>query len=775
MAQRKAGRRTSRRWNKKTSKAAIWTIAGIAVAALLVVSVIAGLVLDRLVRNKFAGAKWALPAHVFSRALELYEGLPLGRDGLVWELDRLGYRRGEVVQSPGQYRLAGNQVELYSRAFRFWDEDKSAQQLTASFAGRGIASLRDSAGRPLPLARLEPLMIGGIYPEKAEDRVPVRLEELPPYLADALVAVEDRDFYSHSGVSPKSILRALVSNVQAGKIAQGGSTITQQLVKNFYLNQDRSLMRKMLEATMAMLLELHYSKVEILEAYVNEIYFGQAGKRAIHGFGMASLHYFRQPINELDIHQVALLVAMAKGASWYDPVRNPQRALTRRNLVIDVMVAQGLVEGRLAASAKQRPLDISPGTTSVANPFPAYLELVKRQLRQDYRESDLNAGGLRIFTHFDPQAQRQLEDGIAKGLRALEASHGIKAGALEAASTVVRVGTGEVLAIAGGRRPGFAGFNRALDARRPVGSTLKPAVYLTALQQPGRYTLATLISDDPISMPGGNGDTWEPENFDHLSHGEVPLYKALGFSYNQATVRLGMALGLPTVIDTIRRLGYQQELPEVPALLLGSVGMTSFDVAEIYHTIAAEGFYTPLRSISAVYTADNQPVKRYPLAGEQRFAPESMHLLRYALQVVVREGTGRGVSQYLPESLSVAGKTGTSNDQRDSWFSGFSGNYLTVVWVGKDNNEKTPLTGGSGAVQIWGRIMAGLDNQSLPFTQPDSIVDTWINPATGQLSAAHCVGARRVPFVAGSEPVGLGGCDIIPVQPLFDWLKEIFN
>lgn len=773
MAQRKAGRRNPRRPHKvsaRTPKRAFLTVVFLALAA----GVIGGFALDRMVRDKFSGIKWALPSHVYGRALDLYAGLTLGRGSLVWELDQLGYRRVEAVNGPGQYRVAGNRITLYTRPFRFWDEDKPAQQLTAAF-DNGVSSLNDKAGRPVALARLEPLMIGGIYPEQSEDRLPLKLEELPPYLADALVAVEDRDFYSHRGVSPKSIARALVSNVASGKISQGGSTITQQLVKNFYLNEDRTLTRKVREAAMAMLLELHYNKVEILEAYVNEIYFGQSGKRAIHGFGMASVYYFRQPINELEVHQVALLVAMAKGASWYDPVRNPERALQRRNLVLEIMAEQQLIDPAQAVAAQRKPLDISPQARSPANPFPAYLDLVKRQLQEDYRDEDLKTGGLRIFTHFDPQAQHQLEASISKGLGALETANRLKTGDLEAASTVVRVGTGEVLAIAAGRRRGFAGFNRVLDARRPVGSTLKPAVYLTALAQPRRYTLATLLDDSPISLPAGNGTTWQPENFDHRSHGEIPLYQALGFSYNQATVRLGQELGLAEVVDTLRRLGFTRELPEVPSLLLGSVDMSPFELAQIYHTIAAEGFYAPLRSIHSVYTADNQPLKRYPLRGEQRFVPATVHLLHYAMQVVVNEGTGRGVYRFLPAKLKVAGKTGTSNDQRDGWFAGFSGNYLTVVWVGRDNNEKTPLTGGSGAVQIWARTMAGLDNQPLSPTLPEGVSSAWINPINGQLSAENCPGARQLPFVVGSEPSGIDGCGGAKAPPLVDWLKGIFR
>ncbi len=763
---KKHGGKTPERWWR-------WLVI-VALLGIIVASV--GVVfLDLLIRAKFTGSKWVLPAHVYSRSLELYPGQALRQDRFVWELQQLGYRPSSAINSAGEYRVSGNQVQLYLRPFRFWDGDEPARYVAATFNSGTLSRLNDRRGQPLGLVRLEPLMIGGIYPEQVEDRIPVRMEQLPPYLADALIAVEDREFYRHHGISLKGISRAMLSNLRSGKMTQGGSTITQQLVKNFYLNNERTLSRKALEAVMAILLEWHYSKTEILETYINEVYLGQAGKRAIHGFGLASQHYFRQPLRELDIHQVALLVGMVKGASYYDPWRNGERALQRRNLVINVMAERQLIDAQQAARAERAPLGISthPGTDS--NPFPAYLDLVKRQLREDYQDRDLRSEGLRIFTNFDPQVQRQLEQSATAQLGAVERDYRLAQETLETAAVVVRVGTGDVLALAGGRQPGFAGFNRALDASRSVGSTLKPAVYLAALEQPRRYTLGTLISDAPVSFPVAGKEPWEPRNYDRTSHGEVPLYRALAQSYNQATARLGMELGVPAVVDVVRRLGYQQALPAVPALTLGGVTMTPLNVAEIYHTIAADGFYTPLRAINSVYTVDNQPLKRYPYNVEQRFSPQVMHLLHYALQAVVREGTGKGVYRWLPQHMVVAGKTGTSNGQRDSWFSGFSGNYLSVVWVGRDDNEKMPVTGGTGALKVWAELMARLDNQPFPFTRPEGVVYHWMDPDSGSLAEEGCAGAHYLPFVAGSEPQLHSPCYRRQAPDVVDWLKGILN
>ena len=741
----------------------------------LLVSLIGLLVLDYQLSSRFSGNKWSLPSHVYSRALELYEGLELSQDALVWELERLGYRRVTKLSAAGQYRIQGQRVDVHSRAFQFWDENKAAKIFILRFKGSQLTRLRTQQGKPLALERLEPLRIGGIYPAHLEDRLPVRLEDLPPLLLESLIAVEDRDFYQHYGVSLRGIGRALINNLRPGSATQGGSTITQQLIKNLYLSQDRNLLRKGLEAVMALMLEQHYSKGEIIEAYINEIYLGQAGKRAIHGFGMASQHYFRQPLAELELHQIALLVAIAKGASYYDPRRNAERALKRRNLVIGLLATQSLINNTAASQARQQPLGISkrPGTRT--NPFPAYLDLVTRQLRNDYDDEDLSSGGLRVFTHFNPQIQRQLESVISKKLTALEQQKNLSGRPIEVASVVVRVGTAEVQAVVGGRQASFAGFNRALDTRRPIGSTIKPAVYLTALEQPDDYSLISPLSDAPIAVPAEHGETWRPQNFDHKSHGEVPLYQAIGQSYNLATARLGMELGLDDVANTLRRLGYEGPLQQVPALALGAVSMSPFDVATIYHTIAAGGFYSPLAAIHSVYSVDNQPLKRYPYSLESRFEAGPIHLLQYAMQVVMREGTGRSAYRYLKEDVAVAGKTGTSNDQRDSWFSGFSDDYLAVVWLGRDDNGKMPFTGSSGALQVWSQLMSDLKVGPLAFARPDDVVYRWVAPRLGLLSDEACEGARYLPFIAGSAPTETADCRIRRGSKLIDWFRGLLN
>ncbi|MGD8175614.1 penicillin-binding protein 1B [Marinimicrobium sp. ARAG 43.8] len=720
------------------------------------------LYLNGVVREKFEGKKWSVPARVYARPLELYQGAPLTADLFEKELLALGYRPVERVSGPGQYarRMAGGtrHYDIYSRGFLFWDQREPARRFTMTLSGGRITNLSNSDGRDLALMRMEPEEIGGIFPAHGEDRLLVRLEDLPPLLGETLLVVEDSDFLHHFGVSPSSILRAAWANLKAGRVVQGGSTLTQQLVKNFYLTREQSLQRKLQEAIMAVLLEVHYSKSEILETYINEVYLGQSGARGVHGFALGAQHYFRQPLNELNTEQVALLVAIVKGASFYNPWRHPERVRERRDLVLRVMAREGLIDQAELQRAQRAPLGIVPNTQYSLQSYPAFIELVNRQLQRDYREEDLRSEGLRIFTSLSPMIQRRLERVVSERVHQLEQRRGTEN--LQVGAVVTSVGAGEVLALVGDRNGRFNGFNRALDARRPIGSLVKPFVYLTALEREKEYHPATLISDEPVVVEARNGNRWEPRNADLKNHGEVPLYQALVHSYNQATARLGMNLGLGAVYDTLRAAGFEGDIPGVPAILLGSVEMTPYEVAGIYHTLAAEGVYTPLRAIREVLTAEGQPLKRYRLTMEQRFSTEASFQMQYLMQLVLREGTGRSVYQQLPEGLAMAGKTGTSNDYRDSWFAGFSGQHLAVVWMGRDDNRQTSLTGSSGALHVWADLMAELPTQGLPLEPPGDVSFDWLDSRTGKLSAERCEGAVWLPLRAGQGPTDSERCRI---------------
>jgi penicillin-binding protein 1B len=731
--------------------------------------------LDSIVQEKFSGKRWTIPAKVYARPLELFVGQKLSRDDFLIELDALGYRRESVANGPGAAAVNGNNVDLNTRGFQFYEGADPAQQIHVRFSGDYVADLTAANGSKLAVARLEPLMIGGLYPKNLEDRILIKLDQAPPYLLDTLVTVEDRDFYHHFGVSPKSIARAFWVNASAGQMRQGGSTLTQQLVKNFYLTNERSITRKLTEAMMAILLEIHYSKQEILEAYLNEVFVGQDGQRAVHGFGLASQYFFSQPLSELKLHQVALLVGLVKGPSYYNPRRNPERALERRNLVLDLLEQQGVASPEAVAAAKKMPLGVTKTGSLADSSFPDFLDLVKRQLRQDYRDEDLTEEGLRIFTSFDPILQMKSEAAVRESFAKMAGRKG--SDDMETAMVVTNPETGEVQALIGSRQAGFAGFNRALDAVRPIGSLVKPAIYLTALERPQQYTLTSWVPDEPFQVKGADGQIWKPQNFDHKAHGNIFLYQGLAHSYNLSSAKLGLDLGVPNVFKTLTKLGVTRDWPTFPSMLLGAGALSPIEVATMYQTIASGGFNTPLRGIRSVLTAEGEPLKRYPFQIQQRFDPGSIYLLQNAMQRVMREGTGKSVYNVLPSTLNLAGKSGTTNDSRDSWFAGFSQDLLAVVWMGRDDNGKTPFTGATGALQIWTSFMKKADPLPLDMAMPDNVVQAWVNASTGQGTDASCPGAVQMPYIRGSEPQPGPACGgpTAPAESVMDWVKGWLN
>ncbi|MEJ1364995.1 MAG: penicillin-binding protein 1B [Candidatus Sedimenticola sp. (ex Thyasira tokunagai)] len=716
------------------------------------------LYLDHTVREKFEGKRWAIPARVYGQPLEIYSGMAVTPQRLEAELKQLGYRKAGRALKPGTWSRHQERFLVRTRGFRFWDSDEPARHLEISFSSGRLNSLRHVGGAELPLMRLEAPEIGSIYPAHNEDRVLVQHNALPKQLVQGLIATEDRNFYQHQGVAPRSIARALLANLRAGGVVQGGSTLTQQLVKNFYLTRERSLWRKVNEAAMALLLEAHYGKDEILEAYANEIYLGQDGGRAIHGFGLAARFYFNQGLEELNLSRQALLVALVRGPSYYDPRRHPRRAKERRNLVLEMMRDQGLITAGEYKGAATAPLGIDSSKGRGKGRYPAFMSLVRRQLHRDYREEDLNSEGLRIFTTLDPWTQGRVESRVARKLSKLEKKHALPTGKLESAAVLVDSQSGEVRALVGGRHPGYAGFNRALDAVRPIGSLVKPAVYLAALMQPERYTLLTPLDDAPLTLKGADGVLWSPGNYDKKSHGLVPLHQALAKSYNLSTVRLGLDIGLDRVAELLRQMGMSRPLTPVPAMLLGAVSLSPLEVAQLYQGFAAGGFYSPLRAIRAVQSSDGEPLQRYPLTVRQAVPAGPVYLLNRNLQEVTRSGTGRGLSSYLDKNLNIAGKTGTTDDLRDSWFAGFSGDRVAVVWLGRDDNKPAGLSGSKGALQVWGDMMGELQPAPLELLKPDSIETVWVDPASGFLADESCDEARRFPFVEGSAPKTRSSC-----------------
>lgn len=715
--------------------------------------------LDYNVRRQFEGKRWAIPARVYASPVELYAGSGLTAEKFQNLLQLLRYRQDARLATDGTYLRSGRRFTVKMRKFTFWDQIQPASTFSVDFSDAGVASITDAdRSDAIAIVRMEPVQIGSFYPTIKEDRILIKREEAPDYLIKALLASEDRDFYRHHGVSLRGIARAIWANMRARGMVQGGSTITQQLVKNFYLTSERSLSRKIKEALMALILEYRYGKDEILEAYLNEIYLGQNGAGAVHGFGLASEFYFGTYLKDLSLDQCALLVALVRGPSEYDPRRYPERALQRRNLVLDEMVAEGYLDAGRSAAAKSRPLAVVPRIARASNRYPGFMDLVKRQLGQDYRDEDLTSEGLRIFTTLDTQIQDTLEATLAARLARLERSP--KTGNLETAVVVTRRDSGEIAALASGRDSVASGFNRALDAVRPIGSLMKPVVYLTALEYPQKYTITTPVSDTTVMVKNQNGTTWIPKNYDHREHGRIALHTALAHSYNLATVRIGMDIGVGRIAKTLRSMGVDRSIDLYPSMLLGAASLTPMEVTQIYQTLAGDGFSTPVKAIRAVLAADGKPLQSYPFTVRQAVDPAATYIVNTILQEVMHQGTGRSAYSAFPADYGLVGKTGTTNDLKDSWFAGYTGDYLSVVWLGRDDNRPVGLTGATGALQVWTALMRQISTQPVKLVSPDNIQMVSVDPATDQLAGPGCGWAKTYPYIAGSAPAVYSDCGV---------------
>ncbi|ELV8633233.1 penicillin-binding protein 1B [Vibrio vulnificus] len=724
---KRTANRTPRKTTKKRSAVkaprrqwlkTLWSLSWKAGLALVAVLIFVGIYLDSVVKQRFEGQLFQLPTVVYARIQTLYAGENVSRPELQKELDILNYRKVSQPRYPGEYSSSSSKIELIRRPFEFVDGPEADRHVMLHFDASSLTRIQSLESKgDLGYLRLEPKMLGMLEKDTDEQRLFLRREQFPEIMVDALLVTEDRDFYQHDGVSPLAIARAMFVNIKAGRTVQGGSTLTQQLAKNLFLTQDRTLWRKVREAYIALILDYRYSKDRILEAYLNEVYLGQSGNQAIHGFGLASRYYFGQPIQELRIDQLAMLVGMVKGPSYYNPVRFPERTKERRDLVLRLMMQQNMLTASEYDQAASRPIDIQD-VPRIASRQPAYFQQLSMELREKVGEAFQGETGLRVFTSLDPISQDKLEKAISKKVPELGKVAGNE---LEAAAVAVDRTSGEIRAMVGGKRTGYDGFNRAINASRPIGSLVKPAVYLTALEQPEKYTLATTLQDTPLSLKGSKGSVWEPRNFDRQFRGDVPLYQALAKSLNVPTVRLGMQLGIDQVSDTLARLGVNRnEIRPVPSMFLGAFSLTPLEVAQMYQTLTNSGRKAPLTALRSVVDLEGHVLyqslpKSSPAVNEQ-----AAWLTTYAMKQGVAQGTGR----YLQNQFAwaaLAGKTGTSNDSRDSWFVGVDGREVTTIWLGRDDNQPTKLTGASGALRVYAEYLKQRTPEKLILPWPKEI------------------------------------------------------
>jgi penicillin-binding protein 1B len=709
------------------------------------------LVLNHQVTQRFGQLRWQIPTRVYARPLQLRPGLAMDAATLKLELDAAAYQAQAGAAQRGSYESsdAGRWL-INNRGFDDVDGRVAPRKIEVRLGSGRVQGLRDVAtGKPIKAARLDPARIATLYGQQQEDRELVRLNDVPELLVTGLQAVEDRDFASHHGVDFGGILRAIWINLKSGSTRQGASTLTQQLARSGLLGigREQTLSRKANEALYALLIEAHYDKRTILETYLNQVYLGQRGASAVRGVAAGAEFWFGKPLQDLSPEQIALLIGMVRGPSYYDPRRAPERALSRRNFVLTRMHTDHLIDDATFARAMAAPLGVTARPSSLGNRFPTFTDLARRQLLRDYPPESLQGAGLAVMTTMAPSAQAYAEAAAARTLAELQQG---KRPPLQVGMVVTDVHDGDVLAVVGARDPRDAGFNRALDAARPIGSIVKPFVYLLALAQPARWSMASWLDDSPQTIALGRGRSWTPGNADGRSHGPVRLIDALAQSYNQATVWMGMQIGPERVAELLKALG-GMTVQANPSLLLGATDQSPYAMAQLYQFLASGGEIQPLHAVRGVLDAEGRALTRYdrePAAAQPGDALAA-RLVTLAAQQVVAGGTARALLADGLGRLSPAGKTGTSNDSRDSWFAGWTGDALAVVWVGNDQNQPTGLYGATGGMRVWSKFFQRWPSAPLRVSG-QGMEWQWV---LGDNSTDEgCPDARRFAFVAGFAP-----------------------
>ncbi|MFV7768949.1 penicillin-binding protein 1B [Shewanella marisflavi] len=718
-----------------------WKLGLILFAALTTYSIY----LDQIIARKFEGQKWHLPAQVFSRSMALYPGAAVSHDQLIAELKLLGYRKVANPRQVGEFSASKTKVDLWRRPFLHPQGSQEEQRVMVTFDSQGVASVARSDNRELAVFHLEPVLLDRMITGDGEDRLFVATDKMPKAIVDALILVEDRSFYEHHGVNPFAIVRAAMVNISAGRTVQGGSTLTQQLAKNFFLSSERSIIRKLREALMALIIDFRYDKDEILEAYLNEVYMGQDKSRAVHGMGLASQFYFGRPIAELTLAQQAFLVAAIKGPSYYNPWRYPERAQERRDLVLRLLMESGQLPVAQYKAAVESPLGVRQFSRPVHKKLPAFFAVVRGELSRRFGDALLQQSGIKVYTTLDPLAQEAAELAVRKTMQQLEQ----RDKALQVGMVVTDKYSAGIAAMVGDKVPSYHGFNRAVEIRRPIGSLIKPFVYATALSQGDKYTLATPLKDEPITLTNSHGKTWSPQNVTKQFSGEVPLMTAFKKSMNVPTVNLGMAIGTDAVATTLAKSGWDEEIPDYPSMLLGAVNGSPLMVAQVYQTLADNGRYRQLNAVTHVLDADNQPLAASQSNASQALPVASDFLVQHAMTQVVASGTAAKLGQAFP-GVTLAGKTGTSNDSRDSWFAGFDERNVAAVWVGLDDNGKTSLYGSSGAMAVYQAFLKQRAPIGLRRTPVEGVVNGYFDAKTGVAKQAKCGNVIAVPALSES-------------------------
>ncbi len=709
-----------------------------------------GIYIDGKISARLQQSLWQLPTQIYARPLVLEVGNWHPIRSVLAELEMLNYRKVADPQQPGEYSASSSRIEVYRRTFDHPDAYLPAQRFMLTFSGNTLKKVENLEQKTsIRGVMLDPLLLERVGNHEQE-RMLLRLEDTPELLLESLLLVEDRDFYHHDGVKPAAIARAALVNLKAGRTVQGGSTLTQQLVKNVFLSSEQTLVRKFNELFYAVLIDFRWSKDQILEAYLNEIYLGQNGARGVYGFGLASHFYFGKPINEISLSQQALLIALVKGPSFYDPWRNTERAWQRRDLVLQMLAESGVISGREYESAVNMPLGLIKRGEMNATTQPAFMGLVRREMKQSLGSRWSQYSGMRVFTSLDPVAQREAERSANHTLSRLEQQKDVAE--LQTAVVISDRETGAVRALLGDRNSRYAGFNRALNSSRSIGSMVKPAVFLTGYEQ--GYGLHSILDDEPLKIEMKKGEHWQPRNYDREFRGMVPAGEALSRSLNVPTVNLGMDVGLDRVIDNLHKLGVDKVDNQYPSLLLGAINLSPFQVAQMYQTLSRQGESLPLHSLQLVQSEEGEILYRSHHEARRVLDEKASYLTLYNMQQVTRNGTARRLAHSFPK-VSLAGKTGTTDALRDSWYVGIDGQEVVTVWIGRDDNQSSALTGTSGAMTLYEEYKRNRQPQSLALNEPQGVQWAWFDPVNGNAMKKECSDSLEyLPYTGEVKPRG---------------------
>ncbi len=735
-----------------------WPLLAIAVLAVATAAGIAVLGPFWRLTSQFDDITYRQPSRLYAQPTRLAVGSLCGLERLVAELKSGGYRAdpGAGPLPVGCYRSIRGGLAVHLRDFPR-PEGEAGQgggMADIELHGSRVAALRRNGGAVDALT-LEPPLLASYYGDDFKERRPVAVAEVPQDLVGAVLAAEDEDFFTHAGISVTGVVRAAWVDMRGRGIRQGGSTLTQQLVKNLYLSQERTLTRKLREVILTLLLESRFQKKQILEAYLNEIYLGASGGVNLMGVGAAARAYFGKEVSQLDLPESAVLAGMISSPAVYSPIDHPDRSRERRDWVLGRMAKLRLVDEGRAAQAMEAPIVVAPEPI-VRRRTPYFADAAAQEAERRFGVAELADAGYTLFSTLDWRDQQAAQHAVETSLAGLDkGGRRHPGGPLQAALVSLDPQSGGILAYVGGRQYAASQFDRAGQAHRQTGSSFKPIVYAAAFEHK-RAMPATFLDDSPLTLQVGNRE-WTPKNDDGDFHGIVSARTAIEHSYNLATARLALQVGLPPIVELAHKMGIDEPMDAVPAVALGSAAVTPVELATVYATLARAGVRPPVHALVAVRDRHGKAIAGAALAEPERaLSPQTAYLVTSMLQGVLDRGTGHSARAMGVEG-DLAGKTGTTNDQRDSWFAGYSPDRATAVWVGYDDNAPTGLSGARGALPVWSRFVVAVRPPGgyRTFSQPSGISTAVIDPSTGYLATEYCPSVLTEVYPAGEVPTEL--------------------